>query len=402
MSLPNSPYHGRMSARFVALLGLIAGLGAVTMDMYLPSLPDVATDLGTSATAAQFTISGVLIGAGLGQLLMGPLSDRYGRRRPALVGIAIHVVASLACMVAPTIEILIAMRMLQGIGNSAATVTAMAGIRDRLTGGPAARVLSRLMLVIGVAPLLAPTVGGFIANQFGGWRAVFAALALFGVVLALLVYRFLPDTLAPENRTSAGVSTALRGYAALLRDRQFVALAFLPALAMSVVLSYVSGAPFVLREQFGLSAQQFALVFAANGLGGVILSQVNASLVRRYEPLAILRVAIPGVLALAAVLLLIAATSFGGLFGLLVPLWLLMSATMILPANATALALSRHGERAGTAAAFLGSLQSGLAGVVSPFVGFLGGDAVAMATVLTTVLAAAFILLALATPAYRR
>lgn len=273
-----------MSARFVALLGLIAGLGAVTMDMYLPSLPDVATDLGTSATAAQFTISGVLIGAGLGQLLMGPLSDRYGRRRPALVGIAIHVVASLACMVAPTIEILIAMRMLQGIGNSAATVTAMAVIRDRLTGGPAARVLSRLMLVIGVAPLLAPTVGGFIANQFGGWRAVFAALALFGVVLALLVYRFLPDTLAPESRTSAGVSTALRGYAALLRDRQFVALAFLPALAMSVVLSYVSGAPFVLREQFGLSAQQFALVFAANGLGGVILSQVNASLVRRYEP----------------------------------------------------------------------------------------------------------------------
>lgn len=399
MSLPNAP--SQFSPRFVALLGFIAALGAVSMDMYLPSLPAVAEYLGTTAAAVQFTISGVLIGGALGQLLMGPLSDRYGRRRPALFGIALHVIASLACMVAPTIEVLIVMRMLQGIGNSAATVTAMAVIRDRLVGGPAARVLSRLMLVIGVAPLLAPTLGGLIAG-FGGWRAVFAALALFGVVLGIAVYRLLPETLPPERRTSSGARSVLRGYRSVLRDREFMALALLPALGMSTILSYVSGAPFVLQLQFGLSPQQFALVFAANGLGGIVASQVNASLVHRFEPLAILRIAIPAVLALSAVFLLVAVTGAGGVAALLVALWLLMSSVMFTPANATALALSRHGERAGTAAAMLGALQAGMAGVVSPLVGVFGGDAVAMALVITAVLAVAFIVLAVATPAYRR
>lgn len=399
MSLPNAP--SQFSPRFVALLGFIAALGAVSMDMYLPSLPAVAEDLGTTAAAVQFTISGVLIGGALGQLLMGPLSDRYGRRRPALFGIALHVIASLACMVAPTIEVLIVMRMLQGIGNSAATVTAMAVIRDRLVGGPAARVLSRLMLVIGVAPLLAPSLGGLIAG-FGGWRAVFAALALFGVVLGIAVCRLLPETLPPERRTSSGARSVLRGYRSVLRDREFMALALLPALGMSTILSYVSGAPFVLQLQFGLSPQQFALVFAANGLGGIVASQVNASLVHRFEPLAILRIAIPAVLALSAVFLLVAVTGAGGVAALLVALWLLMSSVMFTPANATALALSRHGERAGTAAAMLGALQAGMAGVVSPLVGVFGGDAVAMALVITAVLAVAFIVLAVATPAYRR
>ncbi|MGM0386563.1 MAG: multidrug effflux MFS transporter [Actinomycetota bacterium] len=391
----------RFSPGFVALLGFIAALGAVSMDMYLPSLPAVAEDLDTTAAAVQFTISGVLIGGAVGQLLMGPLSDRYGRRRPAMFGIGLHIVASLACMVAPSIEVLIAMRMLQGIGNSAATVTAMAVIRDRLIGGAAARVLSRLMLVIGVAPLLAPTVGGLIAGVWG-WRAVFAALALFGVVLGIAVHRLLPETLSPEHRASSGMTNVARGYWSVLRDRQFMALALLPALGMSTILSYVSGAPFVLQLQFGLSAQQFALVFAANGLGGIVMSQVNASLVHRFEPLAILRVAVPGVFSLALVLLGVAFFEVGGLAVLLVVLWLLMSSVMFIPANATALALSRHGERAGTAAAMLGAMQAGMAGVVSPLVGVLGSDAVAMAIVLTGVLAAALVVLTVATPAYRR
>ncbi len=391
----------RFSPGFVALLGFIAALGAVSMDMYLPSLPAVAEDLDTTAAAVQFTISGVLIGGAVGQLLMGPLSDRYGRRRPAMFGIALHIVASVACMVAPTIEVLIAMRMLQGIGNSAATVTAMAVIRDRLIGGAAARVLSRLMLVIGVAPLLAPSVGGLIAGVWG-WRAVFAALALFGVVLGVAVHRLLPETLAPEHRASSGVGNVARGYWSVLRDREFMALALLPALGMSTILSYVSGAPFVLQLEYGLSAQQFALVFAANGLGGIVMSQVNASLVHRFEPLAILRIAVPGVFGLALVLLGVAFFEVGGLALLLVVLWLLMSSVMFIPANATALALSRHGERAGTAAAMLGAMQAGIAGVVSPLVGVLGSDAVAMAIVLTGVLGAALLVLALATPAYRR
>lgn len=382
-------------------MGLITALGAVSTDTYLPSLPTVAADLGTTAAAAQFTITGVLIGAAIGQLLVGPLSDRFGRRRPALVGIALHVVASLLCMVAPSIGALIALRVVQGMGNSAATVTAMAVIRDRLSGGPAARVLSRLVLVIGVAPLLAPTLGGVIAGA-AGWRAVFGALALFGVVLWVLVWRLLPETLPAERRAAGGVGAAMRGYAGLLRDRRFVALAVLPGLAMSVLMSYVAGAPFVLQIGFGLTEQQFALVFALNGAGGILAAQINAALVRRHDPIAILRVALPAALALALVLVAVAVSGAGGLVGLLVPLWLLASVVMFIPANATALALSRRGERAGTAAALIGAMQTGTAGLVGSAVGLLGSDATAMAVVMVSALLVAVVVLATATPAYRR
>lgn len=391
----------RMSPRLIALLGLTTALGAVSTDTYLPSLPAVAEDLGTTPAAAAFTISGVLIGAAIGQLLMGPISDRFGRRRPALVGIAVHVVASLLCMVVPAIGWLIALRMIQGVGNSAATVTALAVIRDRLTGGPAARVLSRLILVIGVAPLIAPTLGGLIAGV-AGWRAVFGFLAAFGVVLWVLVWRFLPETHPVERRTAGGVGVALRGYAGLLRDRRFMAFAVLPGLAMSAIMAYVAGAPFVLQLGYGLTEHQFALIFALNGAGGIIASQVNAALVRRHSPVRILRVALPAALALAVGLLAVAATGAGGILGLLVPLWLVMAAVMFIPANATASALTMHGERAGTAAALIGALQTGTAGLVSTLVGLLGGDAVAMAVTMVGALLVATAVLALGTPAYRR
>lgn len=395
----SAPYHP--TPQFVALMGAMAALGAMTVDMYLPSLPDVAADLGTSDAAAQFTISGVLIGAALGQIVVGPLSDRFGRRRPALIGLAVHVVASLLCMIVPAIGPLILLRMLQGVGNSAAGITAMAVIRDRLTGGPAARVLSRLMLVIGLAPLLAPTIGGLIAGA-AGWRAVFGVLAALGLALAVVVWRFLPETLPPERRATEGLGGALRGYRSLLADRHFVALAVLPGLAMGALISYVAGSPFVLRVGYGLSENQFALIFALNGIGLVLGAQVNAALVRRVAPIRIVRVALPITLVLALVLLAVAVTGVGGLLGILVPLWLLLSVLGLIPPNASAMALARHGERAGTAAALIGAMQAGVAGLISPLVGALGGDAVAMAIAVLVSVASAFAVLAIATPAYRR
>jgi len=394
-----APYHP--TPQFVALMGAMAALGAMTVDMYLPSLPDVAADLGTSDAAAQFTISGVLIGAALGQIVVGPLSDRFGRRRPALIGLAVHVVASLLCMIVPAIGPLILLRMLQGVGNSAAGITAMAVIRDRLTGGPAARVLSRLMLVIGLAPLLAPTIGGLIAGA-AGWRAVFGVLAALGLALAVVVWRFLPETLPPERRATEGLGGALRGYRSLLADRHFVALAVLPGLAMGALISYVAGSPFVLRVGYGLSENQFALIFALNGIGLVLGAQVNAALVKRVAPIRIVRVALPITLVLALVLLAVAVTGAGGLLGILVPLWLLLSVLGIIPPNASAMALARHGERAGTAAALIGAMQASVAGLISPLVGALGGDAVAMAIAVLVSVASAFAVLAIATPAYRR
>ncbi|HZL05871.1 MAG TPA: Bcr/CflA family efflux MFS transporter, partial [Coriobacteriia bacterium] len=249
------------NAKYVLLLGLMCALPAVTSDIYLPSLPEVARDLHTTTTAVQLTMTGVLLGGAVGQLVVGPLSDRFGRRRPVLIGVALHIVISLLCALAPGIGALIALRVAQGLFNAAATVVAIAVIRDRFTGSDASRLLSRLMLVIGVAPLFAPTVGGLIAGQWG-WRAVFVALALFGAALWLAVWRRLPETLLPGRRRAAGLRPALHGYRVLLRDQHFVAIAVLPGLAMAVLISYVIGSPFVFREGYGLSANQFALLFA--------------------------------------------------------------------------------------------------------------------------------------------
>lgn len=397
---PNLPGY-QPTARYVLLLGLMCALPAVTSDIYLPSLPEVARDLGTSTTAVQLTMTGVLVGAALGQLVVGPLSDRFGRRRPVLVGIAAHIVISLLCALAPGIGALVALRVAQGFFNASATVVAIAVIRDRFVGADASRLLSRLMLVIGVAPLFAPSVGGLIAG-LAGWRAVFVALAVFGAALWVVVWLRLPETLPPERRRGAGLRTALQGYGTLLRDRHFVAVAVLPGLGMAVLMSYVVGSPFVLREGFGLSANQFALLFATNGVALVGGAQVNAALVRHVAPVRILRVALPLLVAAAITLFVVAVTGAGGLFGLLGVLWLLLGLVQMIPPNASAIALSRHGAMAGTAAAFIGAMQAGVAGVVSPLVGLLGADARAMTVVMVASAVAALLVLALATPAYHR
>jgi MFS family permease len=263
---PANPSPNQPNVKYVLLLGLMCALPAVTSDIYLPSLPEVARDLHTTTTAVQLTMSGVLVGGAVSQLVVGPLSDRFGRRRPVLIGIALHILISLLCALAPGIGTLIALRVVQGFFNAAATVVAIAVIRDRFTGSDASRLLSRLMLVIGVAPLFAPTVVGLIAGQWG-WRSVFVALALFGAALWPAVWRRLPETLLPERRRAAGLGPALHGYRVLLRDQHFVAIAVLPGLGMAVLMSYVIGSPFVLREGYGLSANQFALLFAMNGVG---------------------------------------------------------------------------------------------------------------------------------------
>lgn len=359
----------------------MAALPAVTTDLYLPSLPVVADDLGSGPALVQATITGVLIGGAIGQLLVGPLSDRYGRRRPVMVGVSLHVVASLLCALTPGIWPLVVLRVVQGVGNASATVTAMAVIRDRYSGAGASVLMSRLMLVIGVAPLLAPTFGGLIAGWWG-WRATFVVLALVGLVLIPVIARALPETLAPAARRREPVRATFAGYAHLLRDRHFMALALLPGLGLAALMSYVAGSPFVLQQGYGLSETEFALLFALNGVGLVLGSQLNASLVRRFEPAAVLRVAIPLAATLGGVLLVLVATGTGGLVGLVAPLWLLLSVNSLVLPNATALALTLHGERAGTAAALIGALQAGVAGTVSPVVGLLGGDDVAMAAVI--------------------
>ena len=388
-----APPSGAARLRLVLVLGSLIALGPLTIDMYLPALPTLADDLRTTAAAAQLTLTGTLVGLALGQLLVGPLSDTFGRRRPLLVGVGVHVVASLLCLVAPNIEVLGGLRMLQGIGAASATVVSMAIVRDLFVGRAAATLFSRLMLVLGVAPVVAPTLGGEIL-RFTSWRGVFAVLAVLALALLVMAALALPETLPPERRRPLGLGNTARTYRALLRDRTFVGLVLVAGLAMAGLFGYVAGSSFVFQEQFGLDQQQFGLLFGAGAIFLIGGTQLNAVLLRRFEPRVLLPAALVLGTAAGVVLLVLAASDTGGLVGLVVPLWTVLFAVGVVLPNAPALALARHGETAGTAAALLGAVQMGVGAVISPLVGVLGNDAVAMGVVVAggTLLALAVLL----------
>ncbi|WP_371832553.1 multidrug effflux MFS transporter [Rhodococcoides fascians] len=391
-SAPTTEPTSRERLRVILVLGALIALGPLTIDMYLPALPAIAEDLNTPSSAVQLTLAGTLVGLALGQLVIGPLSDIVGRRLPLIVGTGVHILASLACIVAPSIAVLGGLRVIQGLGAAAAAVVAMAIVRDLFSGRAAATVLSRLMLVMGVAPVLAPSLGGAVL-LVGSWRLVFAALAIMGVAFMTLAIVSLRESLPPERRRASGVMPVLRTYRSLLRDTQFVVLVMVAALAMSALFAYVAGSSFVLQEEFGLDEQQFAIVFAAGAISLIGASQLNVLLLGRFAPVQIVLSALSFGVVAGAVMVVLAVTEVGGMAGFVVPLWFVLGAVGFVMPNAPALALSRHGEAAGGAAALLGAAQFGLGAIVAPIVGALGNDAIAVSTTMVATSAAALIAL---------
>lgn len=381
----NQPRSGRRSQlRFVLVLGALTAIGPLTIDTYLPAMPSITRDLAASESAVQATLTGILLGMGLGQLLVGPLSDAIGRRKPLIVGIGVHILASLLCAIAPTVELLTVGRVLQGLGNAAVAVVAMATVRDVFVGSAAATLLSRLMLVSGVAPILAPSLGSAIL-RVTSWRGVFAVLAVIGVLLMTLALTALRETLPVERRRTAAPADVLRTYRRLLQDRTFLGLVLIAGLGFATLFGYIGGSSFVLQNVYGLSSAQFALVFGANSIGLILMSQLNPVLVRRHGPRAVLRVAVMTAAVAALVLLACAWSGIGGLVGLLVPLWVILASCGLTFPNTPALALSRHGEAAGTAAALLGAAQFAIGGLAAPVIGLLGsGSGIPMAAVMAT------------------
>lgn len=386
--LPGDRLSGAQRLRLILVLGSLIAIGPLTIDMYLPALPAITADLLTTETAVQATITGTLIGLALGQLILGPLSDMFGRRLPLVSGLAIHVAASVLCVFSPNIMVLGAARMLQGLGVAAATVVALAVVRDLFSGVAFAKLLSRLLLVMGSAPILAPSLGSALL-QWTRWQGVFVALAIMGAVLATVAFLALRETLPPERRRDPGVGTTVRAYGQLLRDPVFVGLIVVAGLAMGAVFAYVAGAPFVLQEQYGVSEAQFGVIFGVGAAGLVASTQLNPRLLRRYTPRQLVATALAGGSTAGFAMVITAATGFGGLPGLLAPLWLvLLAAGLVLP-NAPALAMSDHGDGAGTAAAMLGAVQFGLGALTAPAVGALGGGATAMAMAITATMVTA-------------
>ncbi|MEU4527674.1 multidrug effflux MFS transporter [Micromonospora ureilytica] len=387
----------RQRAQLVLVLGALIAIGPLTIDMYLPALPAITAGLQTTETAVQLTLTGTLVGLALGQLLIGPLSDVVGRRVPLLAGLAAHIVASVLCVFAPNIAVLGGLRVLQGLGVAAATVVATAVVRDLFSGASFARIFSRLMLVMGLAPILAPTLGSGLLG-WTDWRGVFAALAVLGALLIVVAAFRLPETLPVTRRRHGGVRATLRDYRGLVNDRAFVGLVLVAGLAMAALFAYVSGSSFVLQQEYGLDEQQFGIAFGAGAVGLIGATQFNVRLLRRYTSQQILVSALIGGTAAGLLLVMFAATGVGGLGTLLASLWLVLAAAGLALPNAPALAMSRHSEAAGTAAAMLGAVQFGIGAVSAPLAGLFGTGSVPMAIVIAGGMAAALIVMLFVVP----
>jgi DHA1 family bicyclomycin/chloramphenicol resistance-like MFS transporter len=378
----------------IVVLGVMVALGPLTIDMYLPALPKIADDLSVSSSVVQLTLTGTLAGLALGQLIVGPLSDSLGRRRPLMAGIMLHIAASILCVRAPNLVVLGLARVLQGAGAAAAMVVAIAVVGDLFADNAAATVLSRLMLVLGVAPVVAPSLGAAVLLH-GSWHWVFAALVVLAGVLLLVAALALPETLPPSHRRPLRVRGIAATYAELLRDKRFVILVLVAALGMSGLFAYIAGASFVLQGTYGLDQQAFALVFGAGAVALIGATQFNVVLLRRFSPQTITLWALAAALLAAGVFVGLSVAHVGGLAGFVVPVWAILGTMGLVIPNAPAVALSRHPDAAGTAAALLGAAQFGLGAAVAPLVGVLGNDELALSVVMAvSVLVALLALLA--------
>ncbi len=386
----------------IVVLGVMVALGPLTIDMYLPALPKIADELAVSSSVAQLTLTGTLAGLALGQLIVGPLSDSLGRRRPLMAGIVLHMLASLLCLVAPNIVLLGIARGLQGVGAAAAMVVAIAVVGDLFAESEAATVISRLMLVLGAAPVIAPSLGAVVLLE-ASWHWVFAALVVIAGVLLLVAALAMPETLPVSHRRPLKVRSIAVTYLELLRDIRFVVLVLVGALGMSGLFAYIAGASFVLQGRYGLDQQVFALLFGAGAIALIGATQFNVVLLRRFSPQAIALWALAAASVAGAVFVGLSYTHVAGLLGFVLPVWAILAAMGLVIPNAPAVALSRHPDAAGTAAALLGAAQFGLGAAIAPLVGVLGNDEFALALVMTAgIVVALFALMAVGTSATER
>jgi len=384
-AVPSSLRATRRAGLLVILiLGGLTATPPLSMDMYLPALPAVTRALHAPAATVQLTLTACLAGMALGQLVVGPMSDRWGRRRPLLTGLAVYVVATALCAVAPNVESLVAFRLLQGLAGAAGIVIARAVVRDLYDGVAMARFFSTLMLVSGVAPVVAPLVGGQIL-RVTDWRGVFVILTFVGAALAVLVWTRLPETLAPEDRHGGGTAEALRSMRALLADLPFTGYMLTGGFAFAALFAYISASPFVVQEIYGASPQTFSLLFGVNSVGLVAVGQINGKLlVGRVSMDKVLGAGLAVVVLAATALLLMATGTFGevGLVPVAAGLFVLMSAMGVTLPNAQTLALMRTRHSAGSASALLGTSSFLIGAVASPLVGIAGEHtAVPMAVV---------------------
>lgn len=354
--------HGRGRVVSLVILGALTTFGPMAIDMYLPAFPDVAFDLGVSLSSVPLTLTAAMLGLGLGQVFYGPLSDRYGRKRPLVAGLLLFTVASVACAISPNFGFLLAMRFLQSLGGSAGVVIARAIVRDLYRGKALAQALSIVVMVFALAPVLAPSLGAVLL-QLGSWRLIFWFLAIFGV-MCVVVISVIPETLSTSARNDHGVMAAMRVYRSLVTDTRFLAPALLAGSTYVVLFAYLSSSPEVMLDYFGLSELGFAVLFGFLSLCFALGAQANQRLLNTFSVMQLL-VAFVIAQTVATATLLVSALVGPNLIVVSVAIGVAMATIGVVSANATALCLDPFPGSAGSAAALLGVFGMGVGAIVS-------------------------------------
>lgn len=375
---------------YALVLGLLASLGPLCIDLYLPALPEMAGELNTSTATAQLSLTAGLLGLGVGQLIFGPYSDKLGRMRPLLVSLTLLLFASLWCALAPNIDQLLIARLLQGLAGAGGAVISRAIARDLYSGHELTRFFALLMLVNGLAPIVAPVLGGAML-QFMDWRGIFGVLAGIAVLLFTLASLKLSESLPAERRSQGGILAMLQSLGGLLTQRQFMGLCLTQGFVMAGMFAYIGASPFVLQQIYGLSPQMFSLCFAINGVGLIISAQISSRLSILWGERKVLK----GGLTLAAIsslLLLLAASLHAPLVLLLVPLFFSVAVIAIVGPTASSLAMQSQGDKAGSASALIGVSMFALGACSVPLTGLGGTSSVSMALTIVGCYAIAILL----------
>ncbi|WP_288440383.1 multidrug effflux MFS transporter [uncultured Pseudomonas sp.] len=371
-----------MNLRMVLILGALSAFGPLAIDFYLPAFPAMAQAFATDEKHVQATLAAYFLGLSIGQLAYGPVADRFGRRKPLVFGVALFTLASLACAYAPNLDTLIIARFVQALGGCAGMVLSRAIVSDKCDPVASAKVFSQLMLVMGLAPILAPMLGGVLVN-FAGWQSIFLALSLFSAASLLAVTLGLPESL-PALMPRQPLSGALRQYLRLLADRVFLGHALTGGIAIAGMFAYIAGSPFVFIKLYGVPAEHYGWLFGTNAAGFILVAQVNARLLVKRGPAFLLSRAVWVYLAAGLSLLAVAALQPAALWPLLVPLFVCIASLGCIIPNAAACAMSGQGARAGSASALMGCLQFSVAAAAAALVGVLhDGSAIPMSLVIS-------------------
>ncbi len=348
----------------ILILGTLTALGPFSIDMYLPSFPAIAKDLQTTVARVSLSLSGFFIGISAGQLLYGPLLDRFGRKKPLYIGLAIYILASFGCLSVHSIEALIVLRFVQAIGGCAAGVASVAMVRDLFPVQDNAKVFSLLMLVVGASPMIAPTVGGYVTAAFG-WQSVFLILAVMGTLILLASIFFLPESYRPDPAISLKPKPILLGFWVVLREPQFYTYAIAGAMAFACLFAYISGSPLVFMDIFHVNGKVYGWIFAFLSIGFIGSSQFNSLLLKKYRSGQIVFSALVGQSLIGLIFLFGTWNGWFGLYGTIAMLFLFLCCLGIANPNASALSLAPFSKNAGSASALLGALQLGLGALAS-------------------------------------